>query len=76
AYVYAPANGVFQPFHELGATVEAGQEAGCVNFLDDPGREPVVVRFKCSGVLFGRRVPGLVVRGNNVAIVVTKYEGS
>ncbi|WDR01319.1 succinylglutamate desuccinylase/aspartoacylase family protein [Devosia algicola] len=67
---YAPENGVFEPFHALYSAVEAGQPAGRVHFLDDPRKEPVLVRYQVSGILFCRRAPGLVVRGNNIAIVV------
>src|SRR3546814_5465481 len=36
AYVYATADGVFEPFHENGATVAAGQPAGRIHFTWDP----------------------------------------
>ena len=74
SYVYAPENGVYESFHELEAAVEAGQDAGCVHFLDDPGRKPEVVRFQRSGELFCRRAPGRVIRGNCVGIVINDYE--
>ena len=69
AHVYAPAAGVFEPFHALGAAVEAGEPAGAVHFLDDPGREPVLAHFRSSGTIFSRRAPGQVVRGSCVAVV-------
>ncbi len=69
-YVYAPAAGVFEPFHEKGAAVEQGEEAGLVHFLDDPGRAPVAANYKCSGTVFARRQPGRVEPGNCVAVVV------
>jgi predicted deacylase len=68
-YVYAPAEGVFEPFHPLGAEVEAGQPAGAVHFLDDPARPPEVVRFRSGGVLFSRRAPGRALKGSCVGVV-------
>ena len=76
AYVYAPAAGVFEPFHEKGAAVEAGQPAGLVHFLDDPAREPAVAHFRSSGHLYARRQPGRVERGNCVAVIVVDHETS
>ncbi len=72
SYVYAPAVGVFEPFHELGAHVTEGEPAGQVHFLDDPARKPVVARFRREGVLFCRRAIGQVKRGNCVAVIVSK----
>jgi len=72
-YVYAPADGVFEAFCELGERVEAGQPAGAVHFLAEPGRPPEVVPFAHSGMLYARRAPGRVVRGNCVSVVVSAY---
>jgi uncharacterized protein len=74
-YVYAPADGVFEAFHDLGDAVEEGQPAGAVHFLDDPGRPPAVARFACSGTLFSRRAPGHTVRGHCVSVVITEHTG-
>jgi predicted deacylase len=71
-YVYAPAGGVFEAFHELGARVEAEQPAGAVHFLDDPLRPPEIVRFRRSGLLYARRAPARVARGNCVCVVITE----
>lgn len=74
-YVYAPDRGVFEPFHELGSMVEAGQPCGQVVFVDDPLRPPVQVAFRASGLLICRRHPGLVERGDCVAHLAAPYEG-
>lgn len=71
SYVYAPANGIYEAFHELGAEVEKGDVAGRIHFLDDPGREPVVTKYRQSGMLWCRRAPGLAIRGNCVGVIVT-----
>ncbi len=73
-YVYAPAAGVFEPLHDKGAAVEEGTPAGLVHFLDDPGRPPVPALFKSSGMLYARRHPGRVERGNCVAVVAVDYQ--
>jgi predicted deacylase len=73
AYVYAPANGVWEAYHELGDQVAAGEPAGCIHFLDDPRRPPAEADYKRSGTLFCRRAPGRSIRGNCVAIVVEDY---
>jgi N2-acetyl-L-2,4-diaminobutanoate deacetylase len=70
-YVYAPADGVFEAWHELGDRVEAGEPAGAIHFLDDPARPPELARFACSGTLFARRAFGRAVRGNCVSVVIT-----
>jgi predicted deacylase len=72
-YVYAPADGVFEAWHELGERVEAGEPAGAIHFLDDPGRAPEIARFGCAGTLYARRSFGRVVRGNCVCVVVTEH---
>jgi N2-acetyl-L-2,4-diaminobutanoate deacetylase len=73
-YVLAPADGVFEAFCELGEPVEAGQPAGAVHFLDDPGRPPEPAHFRHSGVLYAKRTFGRVVRGNCVCVVVSEYD--
>jgi len=75
SYVFAPADGLFEPFHPLGTWVEKGQPAGQVNFLDDPGRPPLVAHFRRSGYLFCRRAPGRVERGNGVCVLLDPYAG-
>ncbi|MBN9309226.1 succinylglutamate desuccinylase/aspartoacylase family protein [Devosia sp.] len=74
-YVLATAAGVFEPFHPLGARVEAGQEAGRIHNLVDPSRAPEIVRYGASGIVYGRRQPGRVVIGNCCVTVAAPYEG-
>jgi len=75
-YVYAPDRGMFEPFHDLGTWVEAGQLCGQVLFLDDPLRSPVPCAYRASGMLICRRHPGLVERGDCVAHLAAPFEGS
>lgn len=63
-YVYAPQPGLFEPVVKLGATVKKGETAGFVHFMDDPGREPVEVKFNANGVVLCERIPGKIERGD------------
>ena len=73
--VLATTNGVFEPFHALGAEVHAGEDAGRIHNLADPGRAPETVRYLSDGIVYGRRQPGRVVVGNCCVTVATRYEG-
>ncbi len=73
-YVLATRNGVFEPFHALGTKVEAGQEAGRIHDLGDPTREPVVLHYGASGIVYGRRHPGRVMVGNCCVTVATPLD--
>ncbi|MEQ1770775.1 MAG: succinylglutamate desuccinylase/aspartoacylase family protein [Devosia sp.] len=75
-YVLATTAGVFEPFHPLGARVEAGQEAGRIHNLIDPARPPETVRYGASGIVYGRRQPGRVVIGNCCVTVAAPYDGA
>jgi len=74
-YVLATRDGVFEPFHALGAQVEAGQEAGRIHNLGDPTCEPVILRYASHGIVYGLRNPGRVVIGNCCVTVAAPYNG-
>jgi predicted deacylase len=71
SYVMAPEAGIFEPYLELGATVETGQPAGRIHFLENPAREPVELRFGASGVVYGKRHPGRVRPGSCCMVVAS-----
>ncbi|HLW93491.1 MAG TPA: succinylglutamate desuccinylase/aspartoacylase family protein [Roseiarcus sp.] len=73
AYVLATDDGVFEPFHRNGAAVRAGEPAGRIHFLGDPGRQPALLRYGADGILFGRRQPGRVSPGNCCLVVAAPY---
>lgn len=73
-FVLSPEAGLFEPCVELGETVEAGAECGQVHFVDDPGREPVVARFRASGTVISQRHFGRVERGDCVAHLGTDWK--
>jgi N-alpha-acetyl-L-2,4-diaminobutyrate deacetylase len=74
-YVLATSDGVFEPFHALGETVRAGEEAGRIHNLVDPGRIPETLRYAADGIVYGRRQPGRVVVGNCCVTVASQYDG-
>ena len=75
-FVFATADGVFEPFHENGTTVRAGQAAGRIHFLTDPGRSPETLHYRADGMLYGRRQPGRVRPGNCCLVVAAPFAGS
>ena len=73
-HLLATVDGVFEPFHELGTTVSAGQPAGRIHCLINPAQPPVELTYGVSGVLYGRRHPGRVTPGNCCAVVVIPFK--
>ena len=69
AFVYAPTDGVFEPFQALGENVATGQPAGCIHDLSQPAKPPTRVTFGRGGLMFARRGPGMVTHGNCLAVV-------
>lgn len=72
AYCFAPEDGLYRPFHALGARVERGAPAGAIYSYDQPFRAPVEVRFGASGELWSTRGPGYVRAGDPVAVIVSE----
>ena len=64
AYVYAPTEGIFEPFHELGSEVLAGQPAGRIHRVWEPSIVPEELIYTADGILYARRQPGRVKPGN------------
>jgi hypothetical protein len=73
-FALAPDAGLFEPFVELGDVVEAGQSCGQVHFVDNPGREPVIARFRVAGTVVSKRHFGRVERGDCVAHLATDWK--
>jgi N-alpha-acetyl-L-2,4-diaminobutyrate deacetylase len=71
AYVYAPVDGIFEPFHANGETVSAGQPAGLVHQTWDMTVKPVTLHYGTDGIVYGRRHPGRVSPGNCVVVVAS-----
>ena len=72
-YSFAPAGGIFEPRHVAGDTVDKGQSAGFLHFIEDVDHAPVEVSYGASGVLWMASGPGRVQRGDCVAVVMQDY---
>jgi len=75
AYVFATMDGIFEPFHENGRDVHAGEEAGRIHCTWDPSRPPETLTYQADGILYGRRQPGRVKPGNCCLVVAATYRG-
>ncbi|MGO4570565.1 succinylglutamate desuccinylase/aspartoacylase family protein [Microvirga sp. 2TAF3] len=73
-YLFAPAGGVFEPRHLAGETIDEGDVAGFLHFVEDIDRAPVEIRYRKSGVVWMASGPGRVQRGDVVAVVMNDYE--
>lgn len=76
AHVISEDDGVFEPLHRLGTEVSAGQLAGRIHFITQPGRSPVDLHYRADGIVFGKRQPGRVRPGNCCLVVASSYEGA
>nr|WP_306265542.1 succinylglutamate desuccinylase/aspartoacylase family protein [Pararhizobium sp. IMCC3301] len=74
-YVFGATDGVFEPYHALGTMVRAGEEAGRIHNLGDPSVPPRILHYAIDGLVYGRRQPGRVVKGNCCVVLATPYEG-
>ncbi len=74
-YVFASTEGIFEPFHALGAHVRTGEKAGRIHNLAHPSREPVVLHYATDGMVYGRRQPGRVDTGNCCVVLAAPLEG-
>jgi N2-acetyl-L-2,4-diaminobutanoate deacetylase len=73
SYIYAPADGVFEPFHANGEAVSAGQPAGRIHRIWDVTTEPLTLFYGVDGIVYGRRHPGRVAPGNCCVVVASPY---
>ncbi len=65
-FVWATADGIFEPSVKLGDTVEPGQQAGLIHPLNDPFRPPVDIQFEQGGIVAAMHTPAIVHRGQYV----------
>ena len=72
-FVMATEEGVYEPFSNLGETIEAGQPIGQIHRLHLPDHEPVVITARRTGLLICRRAPGQTRSGDCVAITVSDF---
>lgn len=75
--VVAPTDGVFEPLCGLGEAVKGGEIAGLIHLVAELERPSVEVTFPHDGVIYARRVPALVARGDylfNVGIDIAERD--
>ena len=68
-FTIARADGLYEPFFELGEDVPAGAAVGQIHFLDAPDRPPLIQHTDAAGMLYSRRAPGRCAKGDTVAVV-------
>ena len=73
-YVRAPTDGVFEPCHLAGQTVQEGETAGWLHYLQDVDRPPLELRFRHGGVIWFSPGPGRVRRGDSLIVVMTDFD--
>jgi N-alpha-acetyl-L-2,4-diaminobutyrate deacetylase len=73
-YAFAPAEGVFEPRHMVGDSVEEGELAGYLHFVEDIDHAPIEVHYERSGVIWMGAGPGRVKRGDVVAVLMNDYD--
>ncbi|MEK0084598.1 N-alpha-acetyl diaminobutyric acid deacetylase DoeB [Benzoatithermus flavus] len=68
-FVVSDDAGLFEPLVELGAPVETGQPLGRVHFFEEIDREPRTYTAPRGGFLYCRHFPGLIKRGDCLAVL-------
>lgn len=74
AHVLSPSHGAFEPLHELGASVRAGDILGRIHDFADPLSSPRDLTSASDGIVFGHRHPGAVKPGGCCVVVATPDE--
>jgi uncharacterized protein len=63
-FLYAGANGLFEPTAAVGEDVSAGQHAGYLHSIERPIDAPISLSFPVAGMIGCRRFPTLTNRGD------------
>lgn len=63
-FLYADADGLFEPSVAIGEDVSAGQHAGYLHSIEHPTEPPLSLFFPASGLVACRRFPTLTKRGD------------
>lgn len=74
SYVFAPKGGLFEPCHQVGDEVRAGQTAGYIHFIEDIDTPPIELRYAKDGLIWMSAGPGRITRGDAVAVVMEDYD--
>lgn len=73
SFTFAPKAGLFEPTHDVGEHVEAGEVAGHIHFVEDIDTPSIELKYGVSGVLWMGGGPGRVGRGDSIACVMEDY---
>lgn len=68
-FVTSDAAGILEPLVELGSELEAGAALARIHAIEDVGQPPRVYAAPIDGLLYARRHPGLVERGDCLAVL-------
>lgn len=75
SFVLAEDSGIFEVLVDLGDPVAAGQPIGQIHFFEQPDRPPLTYFSRTDGVLWCRHAPGLVQRGDCIAVIAADFPG-
>ena len=73
-YVMSPADGIYEPFVELGDSVTAGQLIGQIHFVSQPLWAPQKVKALTDGFVMSRRAFPLTKQGECVAVISRPFD--
>lgn len=68
-YLFSPADGIYEPFFEVGSFIGRGTAVGQIHFAASINRRPDVVVANTSGLLISRRFPANTSQGDCVATI-------
>lgn len=72
-FIVCKTEGLFEICKDLGEHVVAGDVIARVHYLEDPEREATPLIAECDGLLVCRHMPGLVTRGDCVAVIAEPW---
>jgi len=73
AYVIAGDGGLLEMTKSPGDAVLAGETVGVIHYVEHPDREPMIHAAEKDGILIARHHPGLVERGDCLALIGEDY---
>ncbi|HET8729206.1 MAG TPA: N(2)-acetyl-L-2,4-diaminobutanoate deacetylase DoeB [Alphaproteobacteria bacterium] len=73
SFVISADAGMYEILADVGSEVKAGDPIGRVHFFEDHGRQPSLYTAPIDGLVYARHVPGLIQRGDCLAVIATDY---
>ncbi len=71
SFIASNDEGIYEILADPGTEVRAGDPIGQVHAFEEAGRPPVIYRAPIDGLVYCRHVPGLIRRGDCVAVIAT-----